>query len=475
MSDRPFDRFILLAEMRTGSNFLEANLNALAGVTCHGEAFNPGFIGKQNRHEYLGLDLAGREADPLELMRRMEAATEGIAGFRFFHDHDARVLAACLADRRCAKIVLTRNPVESYVSLEIARATGQWKLGDGRRRKSAQVAFDAARFESHMQALQAFQLHVLNVLQTSGQTAFYLDYEDIGDVAVLNGLARWLGVAARLDAPVDTLKKQNPEEIARKVSNPAQMEAALAQLDRFNLSRTPSFEPRRGAGVPGFVAAAGAPVLYMPLRGGPEEQVTGWLASLSRGGAAPGLEQGFSQKSLRQWMRRSPGFRSFTVLRHPLARAHDAFCRRILTGRYAEIRGTLKRAYKLDLPDPDRLAAQPATAHRAAFLGFLGFLRLNLAGQTGVRIDAAWASQSAVLQGFAQFAPPDLVLHEDRLEAGLGFLAAEVGAGAPPLPPPPPGGAVGLADICDDEIEEAAREAYVRDYLTFGFGNWRDG
>ena len=31
----------MFAEMRTGSNFLEANLNALAGVTCHGEVFNP--------------------------------------------------------------------------------------------------------------------------------------------------------------------------------------------------------------------------------------------------------------------------------------------------------------------------------------------------------------------------------------------------------------------------------------------------
>jgi len=32
----PFDRFIVLADMRTGSNFLEANLNAIPGVACHG-------------------------------------------------------------------------------------------------------------------------------------------------------------------------------------------------------------------------------------------------------------------------------------------------------------------------------------------------------------------------------------------------------------------------------------------------------
>jgi LPS sulfotransferase NodH len=40
-----FQSFVVFAEMRTGSNFLEANLNQLEGVACHGEAFNPHFLG----------------------------------------------------------------------------------------------------------------------------------------------------------------------------------------------------------------------------------------------------------------------------------------------------------------------------------------------------------------------------------------------------------------------------------------------
>ena len=31
-----FDYFVVFAEMRTGSNFLEANINAFDGLTCHG-------------------------------------------------------------------------------------------------------------------------------------------------------------------------------------------------------------------------------------------------------------------------------------------------------------------------------------------------------------------------------------------------------------------------------------------------------
>ena len=40
-----------------------------------------------------GLNLAAREADPLAVLAAMRAQTPGLAGFRLFHDHDARVIA----------------------------------------------------------------------------------------------------------------------------------------------------------------------------------------------------------------------------------------------------------------------------------------------------------------------------------------------------------------------------------------------
>lgn len=468
---RPFDRFIVLADMRTGSNFLEANLNAIPGVTCHGEAFNPHFIGRKDQAEAFGISMEAREDDPFALLRAMEAATDGLSGFRFFHDHDPRVLAACLADQRCAKVVLTRNPLESYVSLKIARATGQWKLGDGRRRREAKVHFDADEFEAHVTDLQAFQLHILRALQTTGQTAFHIGYDDVGDLEVLNGLAAFLGVPGRLEALDDSIKKQNPEPLESLVENPAAMAAGLARLDRFDLGRTPNFEPRRGAGVPGWVAAGGAGLLYQPLHGGPVDRVRAWLSACA---GDVGLVEGFNQKSLRQWQRANPGARTFTVLRHPLARAHAAFRDRILTGAAGEVRGILKRAWKIDLPPPDRLDRLSAADQAEAFLKFLRFLKANLAGQTSARIDAAWASQSAVVQGFATIQPPDALLREDRLEQGLAWLAREAGVAAPVLPADAETGpGHPLAAIATREHEAAAREAYGRDYQTFGFSDWR--
>ena len=252
-----FTSFVLLAEMRTGSNFLEANLNAMPGVACYGEIFNPHFIGKLNQEELFGVTLPAREKDPSALMTAIRDNTSGLAGFRYFHDHDPRVLSRVMDDPACAKIILTRNPLESYVSWKIARATGQWKLTNAKKLKTAKIPFDGAEFEAHVTKLQAFQVQLMHGLQTSGQTAFYIDYDDLNDTDVLNGLARFLGITARLETPDGSLKKQNPAPISEKVENPEAISLALARLDRFNLSRTPNFEPRRNAAVPSFLVAGG--------------------------------------------------------------------------------------------------------------------------------------------------------------------------------------------------------------------------
>ena len=471
-----FSHFAVFAEMRTGSNFLETNLNAIPGVTCHGEAFNPYFIGYPNSTEILGVTQAEREADPARLIATIRDRSDGLGGFRYFHDHDPRVLDLIVDDPRCAKIILTRNPVDSFVSWKIAQQTGQWKLTDVKRRKDGAIRFDAQEFTSHLTALQAFQVSLLNRLQRSGQTAFYIAYEDLHDLDVMNGLARFLGVSGRLEKLDTKLKVQNPQPLSAKVENFDEMEQALARLDAFNLTRTPNFEPRRNAAVPSYVIARTAPLMYLPVRSGPEARVCRWLAGLD--GIAPDdLVTGVSQKALRQWKRKTVPHRSFTVLRHPVARAHHAFCTRILSdgpGSYPEIRRTLRKIYKLDIPGGGVNAAYDTHAHRTAFLQFLRWLQSNLQAQTGIRVDPHWASQAQVLSGFDQFALPDMIAREDTLEADLAHLAHAVGlADAPPPVPVDEALPFDLGQIYDDEVEEAAQNAYARDYMIFGFGPWR--
>ena len=141
-----FSSFVIFAEMRTGSNFLEANLNSFAGITCFGEAFNPHFIGYPSDEPILGVDLKKRDANPLTLLHAIRDKADGLGGFRYFHDHDPRVFDAIMDDPGCAKIILTRRPIDSYVSLKIARKTGQWWLGDMTSARAAKVTFEAEEY-----------------------------------------------------------------------------------------------------------------------------------------------------------------------------------------------------------------------------------------------------------------------------------------------------------------------------------------
>ena len=456
----------MFAEMRTGSNFLEMNLNGLDGFTCHGEAFNPYLLGNHTNKQLFGFTMEQRDADPLALLRKMRLQTPGLGGFRYFHDHDPRVLEPVLADEACAKIILTRNPVESYVSWKIALETDQWRLMNTRRHTTARPKFDSAEFESHLEKQQQFQIHLLNRLQITGQTAFYLDYEDIQNVEVLNGLAAFLGLEDRLKSIDTTLKKQNPEAIETKVANPKEMAASLARLDRFNLTRTPNFEPRRNAGVPQYVASTGAPLLFMPISGGPNAAVQAWLEGFGK------LTADFDRKSLKRWKDTHPGHRGFAVLRHPLARAHAAFCDFLARNQQPELRPYLAKFHWLPLPAPGKDFATDAD-FRAAFLVFLGFLKRNLSGQTGLKVIPQFASQTAILQGFAQLYPADVIVREDRVETGLAYLAAEIGQSAPPYISQIKDLPVTLDTIYGSDLESAAREAYDRDYAGFGFADWR--
>ncbi len=455
---RRFDSFVMFAGMRTGSNFLEANLNALPGVACHGELFNPHFIGRKDVHEFRGISIAARDADPLPLLAGLRSDAGQLQGFRFFHDHDPRVLAAVLPDPGCAKIILTRNALESYVSLKIAQATGQWKVSNPKSIRAALARFDAAEFEAHLEAQHAFQRMLLRGLQTTGQAAFCLDYAEIGDVEVLNGLASFLGLKARLEAPDSTLKKQNPESLWDKVENPEEMAEALARIDWFDLTGVPVFEPRRSPGVGQVLAAAGAPLLFLPVRGGPDG-LAEWLGAV--GGA--GLLRGFDHKALRQWKRRHPGFRSFTVVRHPVRRAWEVLVHEVLGGRMPEMAEALRRQLGQPLPAPDDIAGL-----RAALLVFLGLVKRGLAGQSHLKVAAGWASQTAALQGFAQLHLPDHILREDDLPAGLARLAAEIGQPCPAFEAASV--PVALTAVYDASVEAAAREAYQRDYVGLGFG-----
>jgi hypothetical protein len=474
MSDR-FDAFVIFAEMRTGSNYLEATLNDLPDLNCLGEVYNPTFVGHHNTFEMHGIDMNRREEKPLDLLDAILGnAGDALPGFRFFHDHDPRVLDRILPDPRIAKVILTRNPLESYVSRRIATETGQWRLTDMKHQKSAKVEFRLWEFESMLEDLQSFQIRLQRGLQTTGQAAFYIRYEDINNVEVVNGLARFLGSTHALEATNSKLKKQNPSDLSQKVENYDHMVRSLARLDRFDLSRTPNFEPARHAAVPGFVLMPETGLMFMPIRGAAVDPVKDWMAGLE-GIGADKLLTGLKQKDIRQWMRKHPGHRSFTVLRHPLERAYHVFNSCILPAdrpAYANIRRVLKNRYNLPIPKDGLIPGYYADQHKEAFIAFLNFLKGNLAGQTSLKVEQIFASQTALIQGMANFALPDRILREEELIEDLPKLAKAQGRDGAEFDMALPEEPFALAEINDSEIESLIFDIYRKDFLNFGFQTW---
>lgn len=470
-----FDAFVIFAEMRTGSNYLEATLNDLPDLDCLGEIYNPTFMGHHNRFEMHGIDMDRRERAPLDLLDAViENAGGALPGFRFFHDHDPRVLDRILPDPRIAKVILTRNPLESYVSRRIATETGQWRLTDMKHQKSAKVEFRMAEFEAMLADLQDFQVTLQRGLQETGQTAFYIRYEDINDVGVVNGLAAFLGSTHRLEATNAKLKKQNPSDLSQKVENYEDMVRSLSRMDRFDLSKTPNFEPARHAAVPGFVMLPNTGLMFMPIRGAAIEPVKAWMAGLE-GIEAESLLTGLKQKDIRQWMRRHPGHRSFTVLRHPLERAYHVFNSCILPAdrpAFANIRRVLKNRYALPIPKEGPVKGYYADQHKEAFIAFLRFLKGNLAGQTSLKVEPVWATQTAILQGMAGFVLPDRILREEELIDELPALAEAQGRGRAEFDMPLPQELFPLSEIHDAEIEALVFDTYRKDFLNFGFSPW---
>jgi hypothetical protein len=465
-----FDFFAILAGMRTGSNLLEEILSAHPGISCHGELFNPHFVGAPGQEDALGISRRARDEDPGRLLAAVAATPDRIAGFRIFDGHDERAIGSVLGDSRCAKIVLSRNALDSYLSLKIARLTGQWWLGDLGSARSGRVSFDAAEFDGFLEARAGFRRKVRRSLQLTGQTAFHLDYDDLRDAEVISGLYAFLGCGP-FPPPVRTrTKAQNPAPANEKVRNPRAMRTALSRIDPFDPDRIPDLEPERGPGVRAFRVGADVPVMFMPVGHVARVEVDDWMTRVS-GGDAPAT--GLGQQALRAWMRARPGHRKIAVVEHPASRIHGAFSHLILPTdlpEYEEKRHILVRQYGVPLPEDPADPGYDAAAHRAAFLAFLVFVRGNLGGQTGLRPDAAWASQSGLLQGISGFAPPDVLIRKENLGPGLQRLSDDLGlTHAQPGPAGEGTAPVALSDILDQSVLEAVHAAYRRDFILLGY------
>ena len=466
MSRPDFRYFAIFGTMRTGSNLLDRLINQYGGLSCHGELFNPHFIGTAEQTDFKGIDLATRESAPLSLIDRMIAESDGkLPGFRIFQGHDPRVETHAITDPHCAKIILRRAPLDSFVSLQIARETDQWILGNATSRKTAKIRFDPEAYGDYLAALNEYYDRIRRGIQAAGQAAFDIRYEDLKNPDVMNGLAGFLGRAEDLRSFAEPIKRQNPEPLSEKVENFDEMIAAIG-------SETGNITAPRGGGgtasVKDLIASTQHPILFAPIPGTARNPIMAWLKSLDGD-----IARGMTQSALSAWLDRSPGLTAMAVTEHPLTRAYRVFQKRIYGGGdqvYQVIRDRLVAHYGLVLADGP--ASPEDTA--AAFTTFLEFLKVNLAGQTSLRIDAEWDYQTRYLEAMAAHIPLTDIIRDRDFPAVSAILARRHGFDLPKAGIASHGGGQPLSKLVTPSMEKLCRKIYARDYRKLGFGDWAD-
>ncbi|MGB1212279.1 MAG: sulfotransferase family 2 domain-containing protein [Pikeienuella sp.] len=461
--------FAIFGAMRTGSNLLEYTLDSYRGLTGVGELFNDAFVGKPNGDPYLGVSLAERNRDPLGFLADVIEAEKGVPGFRIFPGHDAQAMDHAARDPACAKIILRRSPVDSFISLQIAKKTGQWMLKKEENRRLVKVHFDIAAFEDYRDELAAHYAALRRKMHLAGQVPFEISYEDLRDVDVINGLARFIGAKEQLKAAPQKIQRQNPPAWEDKVSNADELRSYIGVAPAKTVFDT---APPRFVATEKLVASRGFSLIYAPVPGAGAEAIRSFIreAETQAGVSGKPLANGLNEAHIARRRRRG-GF-AFSFIRHPALRALDVFQRRFVAtgeGTFPSILEVLIQRY--GAPDAAKMFEDRA-AFGVGFDAFIAFIADNLAGRTSVREDPSWASQVALLAAFAREAPVDFTGRCERAVEDITYVLSRLGVDDPH-------GA--LARKTADELtvtagevitparERRLLEIYAEDYARLGY------
>lgn len=218
--------FVVLGMMRSGSNFLQQKLNAIQGVLCHGEIFNPAQSGLSAKFEKSVPDISilrniDRKNQPFEYLNCLLELSQGEnIGFRLFENHNNELIAPLVDNPQIFKIVLIRNFLESYVSLEIARQTNQWIINNpGTRVQWEPIVVDFEAYKTYALRQSLFYYNIMKRCLKQGQNCLSVDYANLNDDVFDTQLSKCFGKNHKIDPKKITAQRQNPEDLKAKIKN----------------------------------------------------------------------------------------------------------------------------------------------------------------------------------------------------------------------------------------------------------------
>jgi len=473
--------FAIIGAMRSGSNLLERSLDHHDDLVCFGELFNPDFVGSPEPEKAIDFSLKKREQDPHSLLDWMRDNADGhVPGFRIFPNHNETILEHVIKDDACAKIILTRNLIDSFVSLKLAQKTDQWRMGDVDTKIDAKIDFDWSEFETYLAEHRRFHKSVRRGLQKSGTSALLVDYEDLQNLDTLNGIAKFVGSQKTSGKLKFRSSKQNAYALSEKVANYYQVTDEFKQNARIDFAQWDYFEPAITIQSRAVVLGKNIDLAYLPTRILDGDPISDWIKKLDPEGAAP--QSGLGKAQLHTWFKSNQIKFVFTDLEHPVERAYRNFCEFFMFSgaKYAGIRSLLEKRYDADLLPQDYSGRKDAKgltdyrytakSQRSNFKAFLKFLKSCLQDQALYQPKPEFSTQSAWLDAHQEWGVPHFIALPHNRVAVFEAIANSLGQEAPVLASTPSYyNAFPLEEIYDLQIEKLTRAAYQRDYRRFGF------
>ena len=232
-------RFVILNATRTGSNFLCTVLNSHPDILCHHEIFNPHVIGVarhlQGSDFRLGT-MEERESDPVDFLDRVWRTDLGrsAVGFKMCLWQHEPAYRAVLPDTSVRKILLKRrNRVKSFVSLLLARQTGEWVVYDDHSEPAPRpsIHVDRDALLENVALHQRFYHETESALRGSGQDYAELWYEDLFSLDGLDPALGLLRIEGRPTLPEGQTRKLTPLALRETIVNFDALSEALRGSD----------------------------------------------------------------------------------------------------------------------------------------------------------------------------------------------------------------------------------------------------
>lgn len=241
----PTINFVIFGSMRFGSNLLQEKLNYFADIICLGELYNPTFVGVDRPHldkfSYAGYGRNNEKSqekrmkNPFLLLEKVsdEAhAEKKLVGFRMFKGHNHSVRRVLINDSSVKKILLERNLIDSYVSLNLAVQTGQWVKREDKDQAPQSIHFNIEDFESYVKTNQHFFSSIEERLKATKQDFLKINYQDVLNNKKVKQIARFIGSRGKMLQYNTVLRKQNPDALERKIDNFKEVEEYILNFNQ---------------------------------------------------------------------------------------------------------------------------------------------------------------------------------------------------------------------------------------------------